>query len=380
MKANKYILFIFSLLLASSIFAQTAENLVLWDFRSTVGITTSYDYATSPVKPDESNSQNDNATFFTEGRKITGQNGYVFSTGWLFDEASPRYWILDNVNTAGYYSLVFSFDMGGSSGNAPRDFEAEYRVGADGAWKSLGAFMSPQGFAKKSFPLPMECENKIISIRIRLISNYKINGANEAQTNTQNRLKNVKVEGYSEPTVPTIVTALNTYSICDVEKNLKTTIFVDIIGKKLNGPLTLTVSEPFVINKATLEPVDGSVAETIEVSFVPVVGGEYNGRLYLNGGGADSKTVNLRVVAKGYQVPTSVSKTEFKENIYSVKIAPNGISVNNTQGKNINIYNIAGAMIKTANGSEGEQVISINEKGVYLVQIGDYVTKIVIQK
>ncbi len=202
--------------------AQTPENLVLWDFRSTAGHEGSFDYATSAVSPDESNEINQTATFFTEGRKISGHgNGYVFSTGWEYIENSPRYWLIENVNTTDYYSLSFVFDMGGSSSNAARDFEVEYNISGTEDWLSLGTFMCPQSLTTKIFPLPRKCEGQTISLRIRIISNYKINGTNEAQTNTQNRLKNVKITGYIEPAEPSIVTSLSTYSVCNAEKTYR---------------------------------------------------------------------------------------------------------------------------------------------------------------
>ncbi|MEA4935591.1 hypothetical protein SDC9_109236 [bioreactor metagenome] len=377
MKANKYI---FAYLLAGFTYlsmAQTAEDLVLWDFRSTVGITTSYDYATAPVLPDGSNETNKTATFFTEGRKITGQNGYVFSTGWLFDQ-TPKYWTVDNVNTAGYYSLAFMFDMGASSGNAPRDFEVEYHLKNAETWVSLGTLMSPQGFATKTYPLPRECEDTIISLRIRLTSNYKINGVNEAQTNTQNRLKNVRVTGYPEPTQPSLVTSLSTYSICNVKKHTPTSILVDITGKKLSGPLTLSVAQPFTLNKTILTPDKESVVETVEISFTPTVGGEYNERLTISGGGVETKIINLRVVAEGYQLPTGIQTINNTKQDYQIKPVKSGITVSDTEGLYIDIYSVTGVKLKSVIGKAHVQVIPLETKGIYLIQIGNYVAKVIV--
>lgn len=377
MRTIKYIFALVLAGFASAAMSQTAEDLVLWDFRSTVGITTSYDYATAPVLPDESNAANTVATFYTESRKISGQNGYVFCTGWLFDQ-TPRYWIVDNVNTDGFYSLAFMFDMGGSSGNAPRDFEVEYQIKNADSWVSLGTLMSPQGFATKTYPLPRECEDTIISLRIKLISNFKINGVNEAQTNTQNRLKNVRVVGYVEPTEPSIVTSLSTYSICNADKNSQTSILVDITGKKLSGPLTLSVAQPFTLNKTTLNPENETVVETIEISFTPTVGGEYNERLIISGGGAEPKIITLRVVAQGYQLPTGIQNAVDKQLNYKVKATKDGITVSDTEGLFINIFAITGVKLKSVAGQAGMQQINLNSKGIYLVHIGDYVTKVII--
>ena len=387
MKTIKYIFACLFVGLATTTVAQTAENLVLWDFRSTVGITTSYDYATAPVLPDSSNTNNTAATFFTESRKITGQNGYVFSTGWEFIEASPHYWIVNNVKTDGYYSLAFMFDMGASSGNAPRDFEVEYCISGTDTWVSLGTLMSPQSLTTKTFPLPRECEAKTISLRIRLTSNYKINGVNLAQTNTQNRLKNVKVTGFVEPTNPSVVTSLSTYSICNTEKNTPASINIDITGKKLTGPLTLSVLPPFSVNKTTLEPVNESVTETVVVNFTPTVSGEYNDRLIISGGGAETKIISLRILALGYTPPdllaqgylllTTLPVNKEEENTYKVKATEKGISVSDAEGLMISIYNVSGVQINKTIGTAGNQEITLPYKGVFLVKTGNTTTKII---
>lgn len=360
----------------SPVMAQTAEDLVLWDFRSTVGITTSFDYALAPVTPDAANANNATSTFFTEGRKITGQNGYVFSTGWLFNEV-PKYWIFENVNTYGYYSLSFMFDMGASSGNAPRDFEVEYLIKDASTWISLGTLMSPQGFATKTYPLPRECEDTLISVRIRLISNYKINGVNEAQTNTQNRLKNGRVVGYLEPTEPSVVTSLSTYSLCDVAPNTSTTIVVDITGKQLTGPLTLSVPPPFVLNKNTLNPINKSVSETIEVNLTPVVAGEYNERLTISGGGAEPKLINLRVVASGYQLPTHNAPVPGVQKNFDLQFTSSGFSVRDTKEKLIEVFDISGLKLIAEPGVEGLKHIAVPGNGLYIVRIGDFITKVI---
>lgn len=382
MKTLKYIFA--SLLIGFGAFsvakAQTAENLVLWDFHSTVGITTSYDYATSPVTPDASNSYNTTSTFFTEARKITGQNGYVFCTGWAFVETTPLYWIVNNVNTSGYYSLSFMFDMGGSSGNAPRDFEVEYSISGSETWISLGTLMSPSSLTTKIFPLPKECEEKIISLRIRLTSNYKINGDNVAQTNTQNRLKNVKVTGYVEPTNPTVVTSLSTYSICNAVKNQPASINIDITGKKLTGSLNLSVSQPFSVSKTTLEPINQSITETVTVNFTPTVSGEYNDRLIISGGGIDTKIISLRVLAQGYALPTLLAQNKIEKNIYKIKTVERGISLANTEGLIISIYDVAGVLIKSIQGKTVTQQIPMNQKGIYLVHVGNTTEKVIITK
>ncbi len=377
MKTIQYLIACFLLVLATTSMAQTAQNLVLWDFRSSVGQAISYVYATAPVAPDESISSNSSATFFTEGRSITGQTGYVFTTGWEFIQTTPRYWIVNNVKTDGYYSLVFSFDMGASSGNAPRDFAVEYNINGTEIWTSIGTLMSPQSLTTKTFPLPRDCEGKTISLRIRLTSNYKINGDNVAQINTQNRVKNVKVTGYAEPTSPSLVTTLSTYSICNAVKNVQTSVSIDISGRKLTGPLTLSIASPFSVNKTTLEPVNESVTETIIVNFIPTVSGEYNDRLTISGGGAETKIISLRVLAQGFMIPTALPVNKAEENAFKVLKTEKGISISNAQDLMINIYNITGMQIKTVMGTANFQEVSLPYKGVFLISAGNRTTKII---
>lgn len=378
MKTIKYIFAFLFIGISTTILAQTVENLVLWDFHSTDGIAISYTYATVPVIPDASNANNVAATFFTESRSITGQNGYVFSTGWEFIETTPRYWIVNNVNTAGYYSLSFMFDMGASSSNAPRDFVAEYCISGTENWVSLGTLMSPASLTTKTFALPRECEEKTISLRIRLTSNYKISGVNLAQTNTQNRLKNVKVTGYAQPTIPVVVTSLSTYSICNAQVNVPTSVDIDITGKKLSGPLALSVSAPFIISKSTLTPVNESVTETVTVHFTPTVSGEYNDRLVISGGGAESKIISLRILAQGYSIPTSLPVHKMVENTYKVKATENGISVIDARGLMISVYDITGVQLKSVLGKSGIQLIPMEANGIYLVHIGNTTSKVII--
>lgn len=375
MKTLKYIFVYLFVGISTTGIAQTAENLVLWDFHSAEGQTTSYTYATAPVAPDASNVNNTLATFFTEGRSITGQSGYVFSTGWEFIDATPRYWIVNNVKTDGYYSLSFMFDMGASSNNAPRDFAAEYCINGTDTWVSLGSLMSPTTLTTKTFALPRECEEKTISLRIRLTSNYKISGVNLAQTNTQNRLKNVKVTGFVEPTNPSLVTSLSIYSVCDAIKDVPASVNIDITGKKLTGPLTLSVMPPFTLNKTSIEPVNQSINESVTVNFTPTIAGEYNDRLIISGGGAETKIVSIRVLAQGFSLATLLPLEKKVEDSYKLKATEKGISVNNAEGLMISVYTISGVQINKTIGTGGNQEITLPYKGVFVVKIGNNTIK-----
>lgn len=112
-----------------------------------------------------------------------------------------RYWIMDNVSTAGITSsLSLQFEANSSTGNGPRDFTIEYSID-DENWTPIASYQLTgqiaanqsqhviAGYKMYTYKLPDELLNKPnIKIRLMNINNTSVSGGNTAIPGGTSRL------------------------------------------------------------------------------------------------------------------------------------------------------------------------------------------------
>lgn len=377
--------------------AQTPETLAGWDFAKADDQSSSFDYNAEeidgvitkvPIKAEFASTNNTEASLFTEGGKnhttIKGQTGFIFTTNfhWPDTEVTTpdgQYYIINNVNTMGYFGVRISFEMWGS-GSGARDFCVEYQVGTEeDPWIKLdnSDFQNTEERQSRVFALPKSCDGQAnVNIRIKKTSTEGISKA--VSSGGQVRLDNLFVTGFAEPTTPTIFSTLDNIEFCDVIVGTPMTQTITITGKKLNimsSNLSLSTQEPFSIDKTSITGTFGIASSDIVITFTPTEEGEFNEVLTISGGDAPDKTITLRGVTINSGGEGAVSETTL---ISGVKIyGSNGnLTIEAEESNTITIFNLTGSILKESKINAGIQNISLPAGQFYLVKIGNKTMKV----
>jgi PKD repeat protein len=133
----------------------------------------------------------------------------ITATGWE-NGSNTKYWQIE-LTTQGCTHLQLSSAQR-SSGTAPRDFKAQYRVGDAGIWADIPgatAIVVNSSFSLgvlNAINLPVECENQnLLYVRWVMTSNTSVGGSTVSSAGT-NRIDDIRINGVYTAVNPAMTT------------------------------------------------------------------------------------------------------------------------------------------------------------------------------
>lgn len=202
---------------------------------------------------------------------------------------------------------------------------------------------------------------------------FRIQFENGATSGTA-RITSIVIE-YANPTITVTETSIPAMlATNEVSSDSET---INIAGTELVGDISITItgtnSSMFSVSPSTLSPVSGSVASTpVVITYTPTANGNHSATLNVLSNGATTVTREL----SGSKITSSVSTPSAEQ--LKVYVTNDKVMFRATAGESVKIFNSIGQVILNKEATEGLNEISVTNKGLHIIKVGNKTSKIIL--
>lgn len=156
-----------------------------------------------------------------------------------------------------------------------------------------------------------------------------------------------------------------------------TTTKIHVAGTELTGDISFSFSGAngglFTTDPVTLSPASGTVTSTeVSVKYTPIASGTQTTTLTVSSPGATS--IVLPITAKA--ISTGVKNTATEQ--LKVYVTNDKVMFRATAGESVKIFNSIGQVILNKEATEGLNEISVTNKGLHIIKVGNKTSKIIL--
>lgn len=180
-------------------------------------------------------------------------------------------------------------------------------------------------------------------------------------------------------TVPNPTITVTETSIEEINGSVgeTTTTKIHVAGTELTGDISFSFSGAngglFTTDPLTLSPASGTVTSTeVSVKYTPIASGTQTTTLTVSSQGATS--IVLPITAKA--IATGVKNTATEQ--LKVYVTNDKVMFRATAGESVKIFNSIGQVILNKEATEGLNEISVTNKGLHIIKVGNKTSKIIL--